>query len=130
MMLSSCRATLEKVGLVALVVGAVLPHGGRASDPVQSGRSPAAGFSPEKLAAAVADYRRAVDDDEIRGAVLLVDRRGIVVLHEPLGWRNKEAGQPMRTDTLFRMASNTKAAIATGVLQLSLIHISEPTRPY
>ncbi len=118
MMLSSYRATLERVGLVALVVGAILPHGGRASDPVQPGRSPAAGFSPEKLAAAVADYRRAVDDDEIRGAVLLVARRGIVVLHEPLGWRNKEAGQPMRTDTLFRMASNTKAAIATGVLQL------------
>ena len=43
---------------------------------------------------------------------------GIVVLHEPLGWSNKEAGQPMRTNTLFRMASNTKAAIATGVLQL------------
>ena len=96
----------------------VLQAASVAAEPVRTGRAAEAGLSQKKLDAALADYRKVVDSDKLRGAVLLVARRGIVALHEPLGWRNKAAGQPMRTDTIFRMASNTKAAIATGVLQL------------
>ena len=112
----SWRVVIETFALLFAL--GVVPAEARAADPIAVGRAVDVGLSQEKLDVALAEYRRAVDTDEIRGAVLLVARGGTVVLHEPLGWSNKARRQPMRTDTLFRMASNTKAAIAVGVLQL------------
>jgi CubicO group peptidase (beta-lactamase class C family) len=78
-----------------------------------------AGMSREILDAGVGLYRRAVDRNELAGAVLLVARNGKVVLHDAVGWRNLHKTLPMEKDTLFRMASNTKPLIATGVLMLA-----------
>jgi len=63
--------------------------------------------SQHLLEAGVASLREAVEADDLRGAVVLVARDGKVVLHEAIGWRDKEQGLPMRKDTLFHMASNT-----------------------
>ncbi len=63
-------------------------------------------------------YRDAVDRGDMKGAVLMVARRGVIVLHEAVGWRHEAYRLPMETDTLFRMASNTKPVIATAVLIL------------
>ena len=71
------------------------------------------------LQAGVGLFREAVEKDDLRGAVLLVARRGKVVLHEAVGWRDKENRLPMERDTLFRMASNTKPVVATAILMLS-----------
>lgn len=78
--------------------------------------SPAdAQMSATVLDSAAALYRDAVHQGELVGAVLLVARNGIIVMHEALGSRNREAGLPMEKSTMFRMASNTKPVIATGV---------------
>ena len=90
-----------------------------AGDVLAPGSSAEVGISAEKLDAGVALFREAVERDELRGAVLLVARNGKVVLHEALGWRNKEEKLPMEGDTLFRMASNTKPAVAAAVLMLA-----------
>ncbi len=88
----------------------------RAEDTVLNyGRPDEAGMSPGVLQEAVRIYEEAVKNDEIRGAVLLVARGGKIVLHEPAGWRNKEAGLPMEKGTMFRMASNTKPIIAAAI---------------
>ena len=58
-------------------------------------------------------YRDAVDRGDLKGAVLMVARRGVIVLHEAVGWRHEAYRLPMETDTLFRMASNTKPVIGT-----------------
>ena len=63
-------------------------------------------------------YRDAVERDELKGAVLMVARRGVIVLHEAVGWRHEAYRLPMEKDTLFRMASNTKPVIGTAVLIL------------
>jgi CubicO group peptidase (beta-lactamase class C family) len=78
-----------------------------------------AGMSADKLAEGVALFRAAIDKDELRNVILLVARDGQLVLHEPLGWKNVEAEQAMQTDVLLRMASNTKAVVATAVLMLA-----------
>lgn len=75
-------------------------------------------MSAEVLDAAASLYRQAVERDQLRGAVLLVARRGRIVLHEAVGWSNFEEKVPLREDTLFRMASNTKPVVATAVLIL------------
>lgn len=63
-------------------------------------------------------FEKAVAADDIRGAVLLVARDGKVVLHEAVGWRDFDKKLPMRKDTLFHVASNTKPVVAAAVLQL------------
>lgn len=59
-----------------------------------------------------------VADCEIPGAVILVARRGKIVLHKAFGWRDVDHRQPMSRDSLFRMASNSKAITAAGILLL------------
>ena len=77
-----------------------------------------AGMSAGVLAGGVALYEEAVARGDLVGAVLLVAKDGKVVLHEALGWRDKARGIPMEPNTMFRMASNTKPAVATGVAML------------
>jgi CubicO group peptidase (beta-lactamase class C family) len=74
--------------------------------------------SAKKLQEGVQLFRDAIDDDRLRNVELLVLRDGHIILHEALGWQNKAAKAPLRRHTLFRMASNTKAVIATGILLL------------
>lgn len=73
------------------------------------------GMSSAILESGVQLFREAVDAGELVGAVLLVAKDGKVVLHEAMGWRNKELELPMEKNTMFRMASNTKPTIATAV---------------
>lgn len=82
------------------------------------GQAEDVGMSPAGLARAAALYHDAVEKGELVGAVLLVARRGRVVLHEALGWRDRGERLPMERSTLFRMASNTKPVVATAVAQL------------
>ncbi len=73
----------------------------------------------EKLSIAAAVVQRAVECDELRGAVILVARRGKIVLHKAYGWRDADSELAMATDSLFRMASNSKAVTAAGILLLA-----------
>ena len=59
-----------------------------------------------------------VSEGEIPGAVVFVARRGKVVLHRAFGWKDVSHSLPMERDTLFRMASNSKAVTAAGILLL------------
>jgi CubicO group peptidase (beta-lactamase class C family) len=76
------------------------------------------GMDPDILNAGVKLFEKAVARDELRGVVLLVARNGKVVLHDAIGWRNKEQKLPMEKDTMCRMASNTKPVIATAISML------------
>lgn len=71
------------------------------------------------LGDAVDLYRRAVEQDHIRGAVLYVAQGGRVVLHEAVGFRHHAYRVPMQKDSLFRMASNTKPVVATAIMMLA-----------
>jgi CubicO group peptidase (beta-lactamase class C family) len=74
--------------------------------------------SAEKLQRGVKLFRDAIAEDRLRNAELLILRDGHIILHKALGWQNKEARMPLRRNTLFRMASNTKAVIASAILLL------------
>ncbi|MCB9878969.1 MAG: beta-lactamase family protein [Planctomycetes bacterium] len=70
------------------------------------------------LAEATAAVARLVDQGDVLGMVVLVQRGDDVLVHEAFGHRDVEQRQPMQKDTLFRMASNTKAVTAAAVLTL------------
>jgi CubicO group peptidase (beta-lactamase class C family) len=78
----------------------------------------ATGFSAERLDRIRPMLQRYVDEGRIAGIVTMVLRDGIVVQQTAVGWADKEARKPMREDTLFRIASQTKALTSVAVLQL------------
>jgi CubicO group peptidase (beta-lactamase class C family) len=63
----------------------------------------------------VNDY---VNKGWINGVVTLVVKNGHVVQYKGYGYADKEARKPMRRDDLFRIASQTKAVISVGIMQL------------
>jgi CubicO group peptidase (beta-lactamase class C family) len=77
-----------------------------------------AGFSAERLKRVDALLQRYVDENKLAGAVAMVLRDGQPVYERAIGWADKEAGRKMSMDTIFRIASQSKAITSTAVLQL------------
>ena len=59
-----------------------------------------------------------VDEGRIPGAVLQVTHDGRTVYHRAAGFRDREAGAAMQPDTIFRIASMSKAIVSTAVMML------------
>ncbi|MFM8534538.1 MAG: serine hydrolase domain-containing protein [Acidimicrobiia bacterium] len=62
--------------------------------------------------------QRYVDTERVAGIVGLVMQDGKVVYDRAFGWADREAGRRMQTDTIFRIASQTKAITSTAIMQL------------
>ena len=82
---------------------------------LSTGNPAEVGMDENILKAGVNMFKEAVEKDALRSAVLLVARKGKVVLHEAIGWKDKKKGIPIKKDAMFRMASNTKPIVATGI---------------
>jgi CubicO group peptidase (beta-lactamase class C family) len=80
--------------------------------------SAAGGFAPERLARVDRVFQQFVDADRLGGAVTLVLRDGKPVYERAFGWRDKEAGRRMTPDSIFRIASQTKALTSVAILSL------------
>ena len=73
-----------------------------------------------------------VDEGRIAGAVVLVLRDGKPVYEKAFGWADKEAGRKMTTDTIFRIASQTKAITSAAIMSLveeGKVAINDPVEP-
>jgi len=80
---------------------------------------PAPGVDQKKLASATLDWLKAdVASGRIPGAVVLVARDGKILLHEAVGWADKEKQVPMRRDSVHPMASSTKLITTVAALRL------------
>src|SRR5215212_738163 len=77
-----------------------------------------AGFSAERLARMDKWLQQYVDEGRLGGAVALILRDGKPVYERAFGWRDKEAGSRMTADTIFRIASQTKALTSASILAL------------
>jgi len=75
-------------------------------------------MSSEKLQQAVETVREWVNKDEIVGAVMLVLRHDKIVLHEAVGWSDRENKLPMKLDTIVSLRSMTKPLVGTAILLL------------
>jgi CubicO group peptidase (beta-lactamase class C family) len=76
------------------------------------------GFSAERLAR----LDHLIDDhvarQQIAGAVMYLVRDGQIVRLQSYGMQDVEAGKPMPTDAIFRIASMSKAVTTTAVMML------------
>lgn len=77
-----------------------------------------AGLAPDRAGVIDSALQRYVDDNQVAGIVALVLRDGQPVYEKAFGWADKEAGRRMTTDTIFRIASQTKALTSVAIMQL------------
>ncbi|MET0497628.1 MAG: serine hydrolase domain-containing protein [Steroidobacteraceae bacterium] len=75
-------------------------------------------ISRERLQRLDVLLQRYVDEGRLAGAVALVLKDGQPVYERAVGWSDKEAGRRMAVDTIFRIASQTKALTSTAILAL------------
>jgi len=78
----------------------------------------AAGMDPVLLARIPARMKSYVDQGTASGFVTIVVRHGHVASLDAVGYQDREAKIPMRTDTIFRIASMTKSFTVAGVMIL------------
>lgn len=99
-------------GLVLLLVVAARPEGLEVVNPEE------VGLASDRLARIDAVMEEHIASRQIAGAVTLVARRGAIAHFKAYGMRDVEAKRPMRTDTLFRIASMTKPVTSVAVMML------------
>ncbi|MDQ2870580.1 MAG: beta-lactamase family protein [Acidobacteriota bacterium] len=106
--------------LSAAVLAAVLATSGVGFgvEGLPAGTPASHGFSARRLARIDDAVRTEVAARRVAGAVTLVARDGRVVHFGASGWRDVESGAPMRRDTIFRIASMTKAVTTVAALLL------------
>ncbi len=78
----------------------------------------AVGVDIAKLGNATAALQAFVDDQKIAGAVMMVSRRGKIVLADAVGLGRVEPMQSMQLDSIFRIYSMTKAITSVAAMQL------------
>jgi CubicO group peptidase (beta-lactamase class C family) len=76
------------------------------------------GFSATRLARLDKALQQYIDENRHAGIVALVLRDGQPLYEKAFGWSDKEANRRMTTDTIFRIASQTKAITSAAVLIL------------
>ena len=77
-----------------------------------------ADVSAERLTRLDAFLDAYVADGKLPGAVLQVTHDGETVYHRAAGHRDIEAGAPMQPDTIFRIASMSKAVVSAAAMVL------------
>ena len=74
--------------------------------------------SSDRLDRLDSSLRQYVTDNRLAGAVALVARHGRVVYHEAFGMRDIESGEAMHKDSIFRIASQSKALVSVAIMAL------------
>src|SRR5438876_10399730 len=116
---------MKKIALLPIaVVLCTISTSGQVAKPAAQ-----ATFAPDRLARIDRALQEYVDESRIGGAVALVLQDGKPVYERAVGWSDKEAGRRMTPDTIFRIASQSKAITSTAVMALieeGKIGIAEP----
>jgi CubicO group peptidase (beta-lactamase class C family) len=114
-------STLAALAAVPFVIGKIDPA--------------AAGMNQERLARIPVRMKEFVAAGKTAGVVTLIARHGHVASLDAVGYQDLASKTPMRTDTVFRLASVTKPVTCAGIMilvdegRLSLIDPAEKFLP-
>jgi CubicO group peptidase (beta-lactamase class C family) len=87
------------------------------------------GFDPARLARLDKHFSKYVDDGRLAGWQLAVTRGDAIAHEAAYGWRDREAGLPVESDTIWRIASMTKPITAVAAMTLWEEGVFELTDP-
>jgi CubicO group peptidase (beta-lactamase class C family) len=77
------------------------------------------GMSSQRLQRIRDALQADIDEGIVPGAVALIARRGKIAFLEALGYRDRETGAAIATDTIFRIASMTKPFTSVATMMLA-----------
>lgn len=103
--------------LLALAVSLVLP-GSLLAQFLPPAAPEEIGMSSERLDRLTRTLQGYVDRNEVAGSVAIIVRHGHLAYLEAFGQQDIEAGLPMRADSIFRIASQSKAIVSTAIMIL------------
>ena len=84
----------------------------------------------QRLSAALEQY---VEDEQLAGSVTIVVRQGRIAYLEAFGMQDRASNRSMQTNSIFRIASQTKAIVSTAAMILQedgRLLISDPVSDY
>ncbi len=102
-------------GLAFLFVACQFSFSQTITDP---GKTPVQGISQERVAKLDAMLNEAMQNEQVPGMVAMVVKDGKVVYHSAKGLADVESGKAMERNSIFRIASQTKAITSTAVMIL------------
>jgi CubicO group peptidase (beta-lactamase class C family) len=100
---------------IALLLG---PQFALAADPLPRADPARVGFSPTALQRIDRFFADEIERNQIPGAVVAIAREGKLVYYKAIGFQDKVAKTPMKTDSIFALASMTKPMVVVGALTL------------
>jgi len=102
-------------GLALLLVCGQLSFSQTITDP---GKNPVAGISQERVTKLDAMLEEAMQKEQVPGLVAMVVKDGKIVYHSAKGMADVASGKAMEKNTIFRIASQSKAITSTAVMML------------
>ncbi len=123
---SFCRSVL----IFILFILTSVPSSGQT---LSTAEPESVGMSSERLERLTSTLEGYVSDERIAGAVAIVTRKGKIAYLEAVGMRDRESNSPMELDSIFRIASQTKALTSTCIMILQergQLLISDPLAKY
>ena len=103
--------SLAALGLIVLAAAAAA-----SAQSLRPGSPDSVGFSAERLERLSDALEAYVENGQLAGSVTLVARRGRIAYIEAFGDRDREANGPMQTDSIFRIASQSKAIVSVAAM--------------
>ena len=91
------------------------------------------GMSSARLDRLGKAFQTYVEDEALPGSTILILRQGKVAYFESFGFRDIEGKSPLGTDSIFRIASQSKAVVSVGVMILQeegRLLINDPVGKY
>jgi len=122
---------LRLAGLVAMALVIALPALAQGIPKAQTPEE--VGFSTMRLKRLSDRLNEGVKAGELPGAVVLIARNGKIVMFDAFGYRDRDAKAPMKTDTIFRIASMTKPIVAVAAMILmeeGRLSLADPVSKY
>ena len=98
-----------------------------------AGNLPVSGISKERIAKVDEMLERAIQSEQVPGLVAMIVKDGKVVYHSAKGFADVAEGKKMEKNSIFRIASQTKAITSTAILLLyeeGKIRLDDPISKY
>jgi len=103
---------------LVLTVGIYLDAGAQVTQSLQMAPAMSVNVSASRLQRVDQVIQNSINKKEIAGAVAFIARDGKIVYNKAFGYSDAISKQPLSTDNIFRIASQTKAITSVAVMML------------